>query len=115
MKIGSNPQSLISLTSLLDAAKQRQREDQEKLPLDSRETRVQTRDSERQQLIDKNRQALKKIQDDLRLRNLAKLKENNETDPEASKKLDLNHRESFVSKTNQPTFQKLRQLVDITV
>ena len=114
MKIGSNSQSLISLASLLDATKQQQREDQKPLA-ETRETRVQVRDSQRQQLIDQNRDALKKIQEDLRLRNLAKLKENStDVDNEAAE-YNLNLRESFLPKPGQPAFQKLGQLIDIKI
>lgn len=117
MKIGSNSQSLISLSSLIDATKQQQnqKDEQEKIQVNTRQDRLLARSDERQILIDQNRDALKKIQDDIRVRNLAKLKENSDADDKNSEELNLNLRESFAVKTDQPAFQKLGQLVDIQV
>ncbi|HRW30304.1 MAG TPA: hypothetical protein P5227_09925, partial [Emcibacteraceae bacterium] len=70
MKIGSQSQTLVSLNSLLDASRQQQqtqREDfQEKKLAETRESRITTRQNERDALIQQNRDALKKIQDDIR-------------------------------------------------
>lgn len=122
MKIGSQSQSLVSLTSLLDASKQQQQvqrdDQQEKKLADSRDGRIAARKSERDELIQQNRDALKKIQDDLRLKNLQKLEQNDDVDSDDAKETNLNLRESFKpssSSSNQPAFKKLGQIVDISI
>ena len=122
MKIGSQSQSLVSLTSLLDASKQQQQvqrdDQQEKKLADSRDGRIAARKSERDELIQQNRDALKKIQDDLRLKNLQKLQQNDDVDSDDAKETNLNLRESFKSSSpssNQPAFKALGQIVDISI
>lgn len=122
MKIGPQSQTLVSLTSLLDASKQQQqalRDDvQEKKATDGREGRIAVRQNERDELIQQNRDALKKVQDDIRLNNLRKLQQSDELGGEQSKETNLNLRESFTSTsavTNQPTFERPGQIVDIKV
>lgn len=122
MKIGSQSQTLVSLTSLLDASRQQQQtsrdEFQEKKLVETREERVSLRDKERDELIQQNRDALSKIQDDIRLKNLRKLRENEELGDDQSSRENLNLREKFSpaqSTNNQPSFEKLGQVVDIKI
>lgn len=123
MKIGSQSQTLVSLTSLLDASRQQQQtqrdELQEKKVGQSREERVSLRKQERDELIQQNREALSKIQDDIRLKNLQKLQEGGDLeDSGRSSRENLNLRESFSpsqSGNNQPVFEKLGQVVDIKI
>ena len=122
MKIGPQSQTLVSLTSLLDASRQQQqtqREDEQgKKVTQSREDRVALRNNERDELIKQNRDALRKIQDDLRLKNLQKLQQNEESDDANAKDVNLNFRESFLPGTHadtQPAFEKLGQIVDVKV
>ena len=122
MKIGSQSQTLVSLTSLLDASKQQQqvqREDQQEKKLqEARDSRLTARKGEREELIRQNRDALRKIQDDIRLKNLNRLQENEDVNDEKSKDVNLNLRESFIPKAaenSQPTFQKLGQVIDIKI
>ncbi len=122
MKIGSQSQTLISLSSLVDASKQQQQNQREQLEEkkseQSREERVALRSKERDELIQQNRDALRKIQDDLRIKNLRKLQQNEEVEEEQSKEVNLNFRESIFptsQASRQPTFEKLGQLVDIKV
>jgi hypothetical protein len=62
MKIGSQSQTLVSLTSLLDASRQQQQTQrdqlQEKKIDEERNARVATRNSQREELIQQNRDAL---------------------------------------------------------
>ena len=122
MKIGSQSQTLVSLTSLLDASKQQQqvqRDDQQEKKLsDSRDGRIAVRKSQREELIQQNRDALKKNQDDIRLKNLQKLQQGEDVDNDAEKETNLNLREGFTSassSSNQPVFQKLGQIIDISI
>ena len=122
MKIGSQSQTLVSLNSLLDASKQQQQtqreEFQEKKLAESREGRITARQNDREALIQQNRDALKKIQDDIRLRNLRKLQNGDEVDNEGQNKTNLNHRENFFPAqkvNNQPAFEKLGQIIDIRI
>ena len=122
MKIGSQSQTLVSLSSLVDASRQQQntvREQLEEKKIEqSRQDRVALRDQQRDELIKQNRDALRKIQDDIRLKNLRKLQQNEDLDSEQSKDIDLNLRESFRPApvaSNQPAFEKLGQIVDIKV
>ncbi len=121
MKIGSQSQTLVSLTSLLDASRQQQvqrEEQQEKKLQETRDSRLTARKGEREELIRKNRDALRKIQDDIRLKNLTRLKENDDIDDEKSRDVNLNLRESFIPKAvenSQPAFKKLGQVVDIKI
>ncbi len=122
MKIGSQSQTLVSLNSLLDASKEQQqiqREQlQEKKLEEGRDARISARNKEREELIQQNRDALRKIQDDIRLKNLRKLQENNELDDDIDNKRNLNLRESFLPApvaSNQPAFEKLGQIVDIKI
>ena len=122
MKIGSQSQTLVSLTSLLDASRQQQQTQrdqlQEKKIDEERNARVTTRNSQREELIQQNRDALRKIQDDLRLKNLRKLQENEDIEQEQTQSRNLNFRESFQPSSfvpNQPAFKKLGQIVDIKI
>ena len=122
MKIGSQSQTLVSLTSLLDASKQQQqalRDDlQEKKVANSRDGRLAARQNERDELIQQNRDALKKIQDDIRLKNLRKLQQSEDLGDEPSSEANLNLRESFTPTSvvnNQPAFEKPGQIVDIKI
>ena len=115
MKIGSQSQTLVSLTSLLDASKQQQ---QEKNVESARDGRIEARKSQREELIQQNRDALKKVQDDIRLKNLSALEQNDEVDNDCSKRVNLNLRESLASPSgaiNQPAFEKLGQIIDIKI
>ncbi|MBT5187325.1 MAG: hypothetical protein HOH19_10110 [Kordiimonadaceae bacterium] len=111
MKIDQQPQNLVSLSSLLDASKQQKAED--KSTQDTRDGRLATRESERDQAIELNRQALKKIQNDIRVKSLTKLKESG--DLEERENTELNLRESISNDNVQPEFKKLGQVVDIRV
>lgn len=122
MKIGSQSQTLVSLNSLLNASKEQQQiqrdQLQEKKLEEGRDARISARNKEREELIQQNRDALRKIQDDIRLKNLRKLQENNELDEEIDTKRNLNLRESFLPTpvaSNQPAFEKLGQIVDIKI
>lgn len=122
MKIGPQSQTLVSLTSLLDASKQQQqtlRDDlQEKKVADGRDGRIAARKNEREELIQQNRDALKKTQDDIRLNNLRKLQQNGELDEEQSGETNLNLRESFTPTpvvSNQPAFERPGQIVDFKI
>ena len=121
MKIGSQSQTLVSLTSLLDASKQQQiqrEEQQDKKPEDARDGRLVARKNQREELIQQNREALSKIQDDIRLKSLQRLKEGDDIEGDTSKEVNLNLRENFSSSNNssdQPAFKKLGQIVDIRV
>lgn len=116
MKIGSQSPTLVALTSLLDASKQQQQVeqgDQDKKAGSARDGRLSARKAERDELIQQNRDALKKIQDDIRLQNLQGLTENDEVEED----VDLNSRERLSSGAapGQPEFKKLGQIVDIRV
>lgn len=115
MKVGPQSQTLVSLTSLLDASRQKKQvEDQEKTQINNtRENRVADRSSERDQAIQQNRDALRIIQDDIRVKSLAKLKENDEL--EGDNKSDLNLREKLGGDIAQPKFKKLGQIIDIRI
>lgn len=121
MKIGSHSQTLVSLTSLLDASKQQQDELeklQDKKLEETRDSRLTARKSERDDLIQKNRDALKLIQDDIRLKNLNKLQQNEELEGDWSSDGNLNYRESFPPQgaaPDQPAFKKLGQIIDIKI
>ncbi len=122
MKIGPQSQTLVSLHSLLDASKQQQqiqREQlQEKKLEEGRDNRIAARNKEREELIQQNRDALRKIQDDIRLKNLRKLQESEEFEQEQSQSKNLNLRESFQPASlvpDQPAFEKLGQIVDIKI
>ena len=131
MKIGSQSQTLVSLTSVLDASLQQQQElrdvlqnkklDEEK----ARNSRIADRQSERQELIERNRNALERIQADLKERDFERLTQEYEptevtsTDgPRQNEPINLNFRESIygnASSVGQPTFEKLGQIVDVTI
>jgi hypothetical protein len=132
MKIGSQSQTLVSLTSLLDASRQQQqagRDEQQTKKIEAesgRDARLAACKSERQELIQQNRNALQKVQDDLRQRNIERLSSEYEPteitstdEPGQSSGANLNLRESFVSangaKNDSPFFEKLGQIVDIQV
>lgn len=122
MKIGSQSQTLVSLNSLLNASKEQQQiqrdQLQEKKLEEGRDARISARNKEREELIQQNRDALRKIQDDIRLKNLRKLQENNELEDDIDSKRNLNLRESFLPTpvaSNQPAFEKLGQIVDIKI
>ncbi|HPF47049.1 MAG: hypothetical protein KDF58_04020 [Alphaproteobacteria bacterium] len=122
MKIGSQSQTLVSLNSLLDASRQQQqtqREDfQEKKLAETRESRITTRQNERDALIQQNRDALKKIQDDIRLKNLQKLQNGDSIEDEGQSSPNLNLRESIYPSqkvNNKPAFEKLGQILDIRI
>ena len=122
MKIGSQSQTLVSLTSLLDASKQQQQvqreEQQEKKLQETRDSRLTARKSEREELIRQNRDALRKTQDEIRLKNLNRLQENEDINEEKSRDVNINLRESFVPKAaenNHPAFKKLGQVIDIRI
>ncbi len=122
MKIGSQSQTLVSLSSLLDASRQQQQTQREQLQEkkidEDRNTRVAARNSQREELIQQNRDALRKIQDDIRLKNLSKLQENEDINKEQAKSRNLNFRESFQPSSfapNQPTFERLGQIIDIKI
>ena len=122
MKIGSQSQTLVSLNSLLDASRQQQqtqREDfQEKKLAETRESRITTRQNERDALIQQNRDALKKIQDDIRLKNLQKLQNGDSIEDEGQSSPNLNLRESIYQSqkvNNKPAFEKLGQILDIRI
>lgn len=122
MKIGSQSQTLVSLTSLLDASKQQQQSQsdqlREKKLEEGRDARLATRKSQREELIQQNRDALQKIQDDIRLKNLRKLEKNEDIDDERGESRNLNLRESFQPvpvAANQPSFEKLGQVIDIKI
>ncbi len=112
MEIGQKSQNLISLSSLLDASKQ-QKATEDKQVQDTRQGRIANRESERDQLIQQNRDAIQKIQDDIRLKSLTKLKENSET--EDDRRQDLNLRENISNDNGQPEFKKKGQIVDIRI
>ncbi|MDG1858884.1 MAG: hypothetical protein P8I94_07270, partial [Emcibacteraceae bacterium] len=91
-----------------------------------RDARVAARKSERQELIQQNRNALQKVQDDLRKQNIERLNSEYEpteitsTDgPGQSSGANLNLREGFISanggSNESPAFEKLGQIVDIQV
>ena len=128
MKIGSQSQTLVSLTSLLDASRQQQqelRDDLQNKKLDEENARIATRQSERQELIQQNRNALEKIQADLKERNIQQLNQEYEPTevtssdgPSGNEPTNLNFRESIygnASAIGQPTFEKLGQLVDVKI
>lgn len=131
MKIGPQSQTLVSLTSLLDASRQQQqvlREDQQEKRIDeekARDARISTRQSERQELIQQNRNALEQIQADLKERDLERLYDEYEptevtsTDgPSSNEPINLNYRESIYGNTSipgQPSFEKLGQIVDFKI
>lgn len=117
MKIGSQSQTLVSLTSLLDASKQQQvqREEQQQSQKveSSRDGRLATRQTERDELIQQNRDALNQIQDDIRLKSIERLKENGDVENNVA----LNSRERVATggEPNQPEFKKIGQIVDLRV
>lgn len=131
MKIGPQSQTLVSLTSLLDASRQQQqslREDQQNKKVEeenARDARIATRQSQRQELIQQNRNALEKIQADLKERNIQRL--NQEYEPtevtstdgtKSNEPINLNFRESIygnASASGQPSFEKLGQIVDFKI
>lgn len=131
MNIGPQSQTLVSLTSLIDASRQQQqalRDDQQTKKIDeenARDARIANRQSERQELIQQNRNALQKIQADLKERNIQKLNQEYEptevtsTDATSTNEpINLNFRESIygnASTSGQPTFEKLGQLVDVKI
>jgi len=131
MNIGPQSQTLVSLTSLLDASRQQQqtlRDDQQNKKLDeesARDARVSARQSERQELIQQNRNALQKIQADLKERNIQQLSQEYEPTevtssdtPSGKEPINLNFRESIYGNAatpGQPTFEKLGQLVDLKI
>ncbi|MCC3861958.1 hypothetical protein [Pseudemcibacter aquimaris] len=132
MKVGPEQQSLVSLSSLIDAAKQQQqvnRENQQEKKLNeenSRDARIAARKQERQELIQQNRNALQKAQTELKQRNLAALSAEYEpteiTSTDASDEtespININFRESLGSTgraPGQPEFQKLGQIINILV
>ena len=113
MEIDSRSQNLVSLSSLLNASKQQKVEGEEKQAQNTRDGRLTTRESERDQAIELNREALKKIQNDIRVQSLTKLKESGELEGRGSAELEL--RESVSNDNAQPEFKKLGQIVDIRV
>lgn len=132
MKIGSEQQSLVSLSSLIDAAKQQQqvnREDQQNKKLDEengRDARIAARKQERQELIQQNRNALEQAQTELKQRNIEAL--SSEYEPteiqstgsadETDTSINVNFRESFGATgrvPGQPAFEKLGQIINILV
>lgn len=131
MKVGSQSQTLVSLTSLLDASRQQQAQsdDQQTKKIDDengRDARLAARKSERKELIQQNRNALQQIQTDLRQQNIDRLSSEYEpteiTSTDASGQgsaANLNLRESFDSAnggaSEGPAFEKLGQIVDIRV
>lgn len=131
MKIGPQSQTLVSLTSLLDASRQQQqalREDQQEKRIDeekARDARISARQSERQELIQQNRNALEKIQADLKERDLERLYEEYEpteiTSTDGSynnEPININFRESIYGNSSvpgQPTFEKIGQIVDFKI
>lgn len=122
MKIGSQSQTLVSLTSLLDASRQQQQTEREQLQEkkigEGRDARIVARNNQREELIQQNRDALRKIQDDIRLKNLRKLQGNEDVDQDQTQPRNLNLRESFQPASvasNQPAFEKLGQIVDIKI
>jgi hypothetical protein len=132
MKVGSESQTLVSLTSLLDASRQQQqtqRDNQQTKKIEDesgRDARVAARKSERQELIQQNRNALQKVQDDLRQQNISRLSSEYEpteitsTDaPGQGSSANLNLREGFNSASGGasvgPAFEKIGQIVDIQV
>ncbi len=130
MEINSQTQTLVSLTSLLDASRQQQqvRDDQLDKKIEeekARDARISTRQSERQELIQQNRNALEKIQADLRERDLERLYQEYEPTEITStnsagnnEPININFRESIYGNSNvpgQPTFEKLGQIVDFKI
>ncbi|MDG1438947.1 MAG: hypothetical protein P8P98_08195 [Emcibacteraceae bacterium] len=132
MKVGSESQTLVSLTSLLDASRQQQqtqRDNQQSKKIadeSGRDARVAARKTERQELIQQNRNALQKVQDDLRKQNIDRLSseyqptEITSTDaPGQGSSVNLNLREGFNSASGGanigPAFESLGQIVDIQV
>ncbi|WP_321395300.1 hypothetical protein [Emcibacter sp.] len=122
MKITSNSQLLASLGSLVDANQrtaQQQLVDQQQLKEQQSRDQQQTREVDRQEQIRQNREALKKSQDELRARNLDKLKQTlasaSSQDEEGQSRVNLNLRENVGTSGDQPAFKKLGQIVDIRI
>ncbi|WP_417316708.1 hypothetical protein [Emcibacter sp.] len=122
MKITSNSQLLASLGSLVDNNQretQQQLVDRQQLKEQQVEARQQARETDRQQQITQNRDALKKSQEDLRARNLDKLKQtiSAATSEEEKKQssVNLNLRESVGGAKGKPAFERLGQIVDIRI
>ena len=82
-------------------------------PKGARDGRLSTRKAQREELIQQNRDVLNKIQDDIRVKNLQGLKENDDLEDA----VDLNYRErlSSGSAPGQPEFEKIGQIVDIRI
>lgn len=130
MEINSQTQTLVSLTSLLDASRQQQQvcDDQLDKKIEeekARDARISTRQSERQELIQQNWNALEKIQADLRERDLERLYQEYEPTEVTStnsagnnEPININFRESIYGNSNvpgQPTFESLGQIVDFKI
>jgi hypothetical protein len=112
MKVGPQSQTLVSLTSLLNASKQQQQEDQKAKEIQNpRDERVANRVSDRNQLIQQNRAAIEKISDDIRIKSLSNLTKN--SDVQGGRNLNL--RENLSGNEGQPLFKNLGQIVDIKV
>ncbi|MFC7048197.1 hypothetical protein [Emcibacter nanhaiensis] len=121
MKITSNSQLLASLGSLVDTNQreaQQQLVDQQQLKEQQAQARQQVRESDRQEQIRQNREALKKSQEELRARNLDKLRQSLPAEGEAQggrSSVNLNLRESVGGSSGQPAFERLGQIVDIKI
>ena len=130
MEINSQTQTLVSLTSLLDASRQQQQvcDDQLDKKIEeekARDARISTRQSGRQELMQQNRNALEKIQADLRERDLERLYQEYEPTEVTStnsagnnEPININFRESIYGNSNvpgQPTFESLGQIVDFKI
>ncbi len=120
MKINSNSQLLASLTSFADpSVKQQQQSIQDKINEQNQQKQQQsTKEVERQDRINANRQALRTTQQKLKANNLDKLKAEfavAEGEEAEGQGVNLNLRESLGEDRQGPTFKKIGQIVDISI
>jgi len=125
MKITSHPQNLSALIDQSKRDQQQVLQDQQdsgrkKAPQITARAQEVAPKSDRQSLIEANRDALAKLQERLKADDLKKVKTdlavgNNDRQNKASA-VNLNHRENLGSSNNdQPTFTHIGQIIDIRV
>ncbi len=123
MNITSNSQLLASLNGLIDPNQRQQQQalqDRQLKDNNAEQSRKAAQDSDRQNRIDANRDALKKLQDRLRADNIEKLKsefsvDNSSVDNigDQNQGINLNLRESLGS--SKPVDTRPGQIIDIRV
>lgn len=121
MKLTTNAQNLSSLNTLIDPAQRQLIQDQQNDLRQNQNQKTAELDSKvaRQERIDANRTALKKLQDRLKADNIEKLKaefgvDQTEGQDKASG-VNLNLRESLGSSSHRPIDTRPGQIIDILV